>query len=493
MLELDDIQHILLTRTPAITGRYEFLSFDTPAGGRAWLTELLDKVQSAADAAGHDGQLGSLGHIGVHVEWPSRARRARGVACRPSPTSSATGMAARADILGDTGADAPEHWVGGLAGDDLHAIAILFSRTDEQCRRSIEEHDKLLARTDGVRSLSFLDLNATPPFNYAHDHFGFRDRLSQPVMKGSGEEPTPGSGAALEPGEFILGYPDENGPVANLPEPEVLSRNGSYMAYRRLQEHVGAFRDYLREQCRHPEGQELLAAKFMGRWRSGAPLVLAPDKDDPELGADPMRNNDFNYKEMDPFGYACPLGSHARRLNPRDTAHYMNRRRMIRRGATYGPALPDGCARRRRGPRHRRVHHLRRPGASVRVRAERLDQRQEIPRTRQRARPDLRHPGRHTGFHRPQTTDPQGAQGHSGVHDPHRRRVLLPAWNERHCATSPRSATKGSCHCAGTHLQPEPRPSRAHRRAAHQHLLDVELSLGSRNGIRPPWRTASPP
>ena len=51
-----------------------------------------------------------------------------------------------------------------------------------------------------------------------------------------------------------------------------------------------------------PEEQELLAAKFMGRWRSGAPLVLAPDKDDPELGADPMRNNDFNYKEMDPFG-----------------------------------------------------------------------------------------------------------------------------------------------------------------------------------------------
>ena len=70
----------------------------------------------------------------------------------------------------------------------------------------------MLARTDGVRSVSFLDLNATPPFNYAHDHFGFRDRLSQPVMKGSGEEPTPGSGAALEPGEFILGYPDEDGP-----------------------------------------------------------------------------------------------------------------------------------------------------------------------------------------------------------------------------------------------------------------------------------------
>ena len=49
---------------------------------------------------------------------------------------------------------------------------------------SIAEHDKLVARCDGVRSLSYLDLNATPPFNYAHDHFGFRDRLSQPVIEG---------------------------------------------------------------------------------------------------------------------------------------------------------------------------------------------------------------------------------------------------------------------------------------------------------------------
>ena len=121
------------------------------------------------------------------------------------------------DILGDTGANAPEHWVGGLGGDDLHAIAILFSRNDEQYRRSIEEHDKLLARTDGVHSLVPRPQRHRRS-NYAHDHFGFRDRLSQPVMKGSGEEPTPGSGAALEPGEFILGYPEENGPVANLPQ-----------------------------------------------------------------------------------------------------------------------------------------------------------------------------------------------------------------------------------------------------------------------------------
>ena len=123
---------------------------------------------------------------------------------------------------------------------------------------------------------------------YAHDHFGYRDRLSQPVIEGTGEVPTPGSGAPLKPGEFILGYPDEDGPPANLPQPEILSRNGSYMAYRRLQEHVGRFRDFLRQNGETPEEQELIAAKLMGRWRSGAPLVLAPNKDDPALA--PIRS-----------------------------------------------------------------------------------------------------------------------------------------------------------------------------------------------------------
>jgi deferrochelatase/peroxidase EfeB len=66
--------------------------------------------------------------------------------------------------------------------------------------------------------------------------------------------------------------------------------------------------------------QELLAAKPMGRWRSGAPLLLAPEKDDPSLADDPQRNNNFNYAKVDPQGYAVPLGAHIRRMNPRDTA-----------------------------------------------------------------------------------------------------------------------------------------------------------------------------
>jgi Dyp-type peroxidase family len=342
VIETHDIQYILLARAPALTGRYEFLSFRDAAGGRTWLSRILETVQSATDMQAMVDQ--NKRWVTVAFTW--NGLRALGVdeaSLATFPEEFRQGMAARASILGDIGKDHPDFWIGGLASPNLHAIVILFARDDPERDRCRVEHGKLVAECDGVELLSALDLLATPPFNYAHDHFGYRDRISQPVIEGAGEAPTPGSGPPLKAGEFILGYPDEQGPPVNLPKPDVLSRNGSYMAYRRLQEHVGRFRDFLREHGETAEEQELVAAKLMGRWRSGAPLALSPEKDDPTLAADMQRNNDFNYKEMDPLGYAVPLGSHARRMNPRDTAAYMNRKRMIRRGATYGLPLPEGA------------------------------------------------------------------------------------------------------------------------------------------------------
>src|SRR6266571_5424592 len=306
MLENEDIQHILLARTPALTGRYEFLSFRNAACGRAWLSAICEKAQSVAEV---------MASVEKDKRWVTLAftwngLRALGVdeaSLATFPDEFRQGMVARAEMLGDTGANHPDYWVGGLASPSLHAIVILFAGDEAERERCVTEHNKFIAQCRDVEVLSSLDLAAVPPFIYAHDHFGYRDRLSQPVIESSGEVPTPGSGAPLKPGEFILGYPDEDGPPANLPQPEILSRNGSYMAYRRLEEHVGKFRDFLREHGKTPAEQELIAAKLMGRWRSGAPLVLAPDKDDPALGADPHRNNDFNYKQMAPHGYAVPL------------------------------------------------------------------------------------------------------------------------------------------------------------------------------------------
>jgi len=338
MLELDDIQHLLVSRMPALAARYEFLSFPTPRSGHAWLSTILEKVGSAK-AASEDTS---------HARWVTvgftwNGLRAVGVDERSLatfPEEFRIGMAARATMLGTTGKNAPANWIGGLTNPDLHAIVILFASDAEERERCRREHEPF-RRECGVELLSDLDLAAIPPFTHPHEHFGYRDRLSEPLIEGSGFEPTPGSGEPLKAGEFFLGYPDETGLQPALPEPEILSRNGSYIGYLRLQQHVGVFRDFLRANGKTPEEQELVAAKLMGRWRSGAPLVLSPDKDDPEIASDKSRTNAFDYGKMDPYGYACPLGAHIRRMNPRDTAHNIRRRRMIRRGGTYGPALPE--------------------------------------------------------------------------------------------------------------------------------------------------------
>lgn len=339
MLELNDIQHFLISRPRALAARYEFLTFRNPAAGRSWLLSILDKVGIAKQVGSNEQD-----SRWVTIAFTWNGLRALGVdeaSLATFPEEFRQGMAARAEIIGTTGANHPQHWVGGLASPDLHAIVVLFARDVAERERCRQEHEAFVSRCAGVEMLSSLDLEAIPPFDHAHEHFGYRDRLSQPAIEEIDAEPTPGSGPPIKAGEFFLGYPDEVGGPADMPQPVMLSRNGSYLAYLQLEEHVGAFRDFLRQHGETPEQQELMAAKLMGRWRSGAPLVLSPEKDAPELGADLQRTNEFSYAQTDPYGYACPLGSHIRRMNPRDTAANMQRRKMIRRGGTYGPPLPE--------------------------------------------------------------------------------------------------------------------------------------------------------
>lgn len=339
MLEIDDIQHFLLTRTPALAARYEFLSFRRPDAGRAWLAGLIDKVGTGR----------SVGSASPDSRWVTLAFTWNGLrvlgldeaSLATFPAEFKQGMAARAEILGTTGANHPEHWLGGLASPELHAIVILFARDVAERERCKKEHAQYLSQIGGVQILSALDLEAAYP-GEPREHFGYRDRVSHPIIEGTGEEPPPGAGPPIKAGEFFLGYVDETGVLPMMPQPEGLSRNGSYLAYLRMEEHVGAFREFLRQHGPTAEEQELVAAKMMGRWRSGAPLVLAPQNDDPALGVDLQRTDNFNYATMDPYGYRCPVGSHIRRMNPRDTVENIRIRKMIRRGGTYGPRLPEG-------------------------------------------------------------------------------------------------------------------------------------------------------
>ena len=104
-----------------------------------------------------------------------------------------------------------------------------------------------------------------------------------------------------------------------------------------MHQDVAGFRAFLGS-----DDAEQLAAKLMGRWRSGAPLALPAGADDPSLTADGLRADAFDYTE-DPVGYICPRGAHVRRARPRDGSPTVRRRRLIRRGMPYGQPLPDAA------------------------------------------------------------------------------------------------------------------------------------------------------
>jgi Dyp-type peroxidase family len=343
MLELEDIQHYLLARPNAVIAQYNFITFHDAQSARKWVEALIPTVGTAKSV---------LAASPTDMRWVSLAFTWNGLrklgldeaSLGTFPEPFRQGMAARAQMLGDAGVNHPDNWEDNMASENLHAVVILFARDRNERERCIKKHQEYLDQAPGVEILSSLLLEAVPPLDYVHEHFGYRDRITTPVIEGMGIEPTPGSSPASKPGEFFLGYPDDTGVMPIQPQPEMLTKNGSFLAYRKMQEHVGAFRDFLKENGNTPEEQELVAAKIMGRWRTtGAPLVLSPDKDDPELGFDNQRNNNFDYEKMDPKGYACPVGSHCRRMNVRDSnvSRIMNRRLIIRRGGTYGPYLPD--------------------------------------------------------------------------------------------------------------------------------------------------------
>ena len=91
---------------------------------------------------------------------------------------------------------------------------------------------------------------------------------------------------AIKPGEFVLGYEDEDrGPAPAPPAP--FDRNATFMVWRKLHQDVAGFRAQLAEQAAAAGlDEEPVAAKLVGRWRDGSPLALRPDAPDPALGDD---------------------------------------------------------------------------------------------------------------------------------------------------------------------------------------------------------------
>jgi Dyp-type peroxidase family len=355
---LSDIQDNVVTPILMRYGRHIFVNFTDSEKARTWLREMGKRVNAQAQAHGT--------RFTVNIGFTYEGLKTLGLSQRSLnsfPDAFRAGMRARANAVGDVGMHAPEHWEGGLGGPDIHAMALVRTDSDEGREVATTVLRNEMEAIGGVEIRFIQDTKALANENgigSEGEHFGFADPISQPPIEGADAPSYPGDGVPepngtwrpLKPGEFLLGYEDEAGPTGTqAPEPLELRMNGTYVVFRKLYQDVAAFRRYLATAAKALYGsdddyhQELVAAKMMGRWRSGCPVDLSPDRDDAAIAADPHRRNNFTYAG-DEQGMRCPLGSHLRRTNPRETilkrATAVRRHRLLRRGVEYGPHLKDG-------------------------------------------------------------------------------------------------------------------------------------------------------
>ena len=420
----------MLRQRPApYVGTHILLRIDDAAAGRAFLRRLIPYIDSAAG-----WRIAANAWLAIGITYPGL--EALGVpkdSLQSFPEAFRVGMAARARQLGDVEVNDPKNWDPPYGKGQVHMGISAFSDSEEKYQRALAIAHEQYEGFKGVTVLAMQEFGAQPG---DRNSLGYKDGIDQPPIEGD-VAPLPGQGRPIKAGEFILGYPGEAGVVLPMPEPDVLGRNGTFIGFRKYQSRVGAFNRFLRDNGSTEEERELLAAKLVGRWRSGAPLTLAPDEDNPAVGADPQRNNNFDYAD-DTHGRQVPFGSHIRRMNPRDTQLTRLTRRQHpsphpARHHLWQALRSDravGGSRRDAAGRHLPVYERQGDGHD-RIPSTRVDQRRRFYRRQRRTRSDRRPAGGRGDLHDPEGTRPATCPRHPDVQRAQGRRVFLHAEPQR--------------------------------------------------------------
>jgi Dyp-type peroxidase family len=352
---------------------YLFLQIGESAHAQAYLATLIPSITTSAAWPVTSARDKVRPLSAVNVAFTAAGLQALGLpeAVRCTfPTEFHDGIATsqRSAMLGDTEESAPERWeFGGPVHPAIHIVLILHGASSADLDRERSVHRRLLeAMAGGVTELTSVAQSGYRP-EAGQEPFGFHDGVSQPSIQGI-------AGEGIPTGEFILGYANHYSVIPPTPVvPEALDGgallprltspyhpglrdlgvNGSYVVYRKLQQDVAGFWRFMKNEALRatsradPRYMVWVASRCMGRWPSGAPLAITPDRDDPRL----HEANDFLYED-DADGLACPVGAHIRRANPRavikpyaprESLSMSEAHRLLRRGRTFGAPLFDAA------------------------------------------------------------------------------------------------------------------------------------------------------
>lgn len=358
-LDLPDIQGLLLSAYGKLgCAAYLLLRVTDTVPARRWLTRIALEITPATEPRAPSINLG-LTYDGMRKLGLDQA------ALASFPEAFRDGMASerRSRILGDTDESTPSAWRWGGPSQGVDILLMLFTDGDAALDALVATH-RAGAQASGLAEVVTLTGGRRRDSKDTVEHFGFNDGIGQPAFTGGGSAARQfartGHVTELAPGEFILGYADVYGrppPSPTAVQMPTFGRNGSYLVFRQLAQDVAGFWQFLDRATRDAEGQSdavaqtRLAAKIVGRWPSGAPLVTHPDSD-PAGGVALIDENDFAYAGADAQGFACPIGAHIRRANPRDSLgpepatalRSTNRHRLLRRGRSYGDRPADKYA-----------------------------------------------------------------------------------------------------------------------------------------------------
>jgi Dyp-type peroxidase family len=360
MLDFTDIQgNILRGYRHQRFARFMPLRTLSARAGRDFLGQLLPLITPGDWGAGGRPEMTT----NIAISFPGLCALELPDGCLTTfPVEFQDGMRARAKSLGDTDGSAPDNWDPPWKDERVHLVVMVYAVDATKRQDRCNEIASIVRDINGgpnetaiatlePQDAQWLMIGGTLT---RKEHFGFVDGISNPDVEGVPEN-GPGDDIGnpdekdvfrkIPAGEFILGYPGEGGEVAPMPLPRLLGHNGTYLVIRKIEQHVAEFRAFIARESaglrKVPAGidpKHFLAAKMMGRWQDGSPLIGHPDAP----GRAP--ENGFGYIK-DLAGAVCPLGAHIRRANPRDSLGFggkmMSRHRLIRRGIAYGDYLRD--------------------------------------------------------------------------------------------------------------------------------------------------------
>ncbi|THU88565.1 fungal peroxidase, partial [Dendrothele bispora CBS 962.96] len=251
---------------------------------------------------------------------------------------------------GDLGDDGTGNWVPAFKGTSIHGVFLLAANDVQDVDSELANIQQILG--DSISEIYRLSGAARPGDEQGHEHFGYLDGVSQPAVQGFNDGQRPGPDA-IAAGRFIVGADGDT--TSGRPD---WATGGSFLVFRQLQQKVPEFNKYVEDNALNvpglsqEENTDLFGARLIGRWKSGAPIDLAPLRDDPELGKNKTRNNNFTYDHPDIPGFdvksnqtLCPFSAHIRKTRPRATlgeeTGAFNDHHIIRAGIPYGPEVTD--------------------------------------------------------------------------------------------------------------------------------------------------------